>query len=125
MTSTGFARLIKRIKAFFSPLSGWAERVRLYRTGNVIWAVTGRPELPPTAPWPTEWTVVDFAPAMGGGVDMTYPDTVSDVSGREAKGEDAVRCARCGIHLHVAEAGMQTNIDIPACSWCVGFVRRA
>jgi hypothetical protein len=118
-------RYLTRIKAFFSPLAGWKERVRKFRAGTVVWYIPEYPAMDPVCPWPSEWTVVSMTPTEDCKANIEYLDTVSVVSGREAKGEDAVRCARCGIHLHVADTTMEHNLDIPACSWCVGFVSRA
>ena len=117
-------RFLRRVKAFLLPMSGWAERVRRYRRGQVTWTVPSFPLLPPMAPWPPEWTVVEFSPTGDGGATVVFHDGHSDVSGKEAKGDDLVRCSRCGIHLHVGETEMETNIDVPACSWCVGYVRQ-
>ena len=118
-------RLWTRIVAFLFPMKGWAERVSLFRRGNITWKLELYPNNDPVCPWPHEWTVMSAIPIGGGKATIHYHDAISDVSGVEARGEDAVRCCRCGIKLHVAEAHMQTNLDIPTCSWCVGFVRRA
>lgn len=118
-------RYLTRIKAFLFPISGWADRVRRYRRGEVVWPISLYPNNDPMTPWPSEWTIVSMIPKGCGKAEIHFHDTVSVVSGREAKGEDAVRCARCGIHLHVADTGMQDNLSIPACSWCVGLVAKA
>jgi len=117
-------RLCRRIMSFLFPVAGWASRVKRYGRGQIVWPIAAHPELGPMGPWPAEWTVVEFARTEDGKTSLRFHDTCSDVSGREAKGEDAVRCARCGIHLHVAETDMETNLDIPLCPWCVGFVRQ-
>lgn len=125
MQLTPFQRLIKRIKYFLFPMENWKDRVRRFRKGQVVWTLPLYPKLAPMAPWPHEWTVQALIPDGEGGATVVFCDTFSDVSGKEAKGEDAVRCARCGINLHVSDTDMETNIDIPACSWCVGLVAKA
>jgi hypothetical protein len=118
-------RLLSRLSAYLFPMPNWKDRVRKFRAGTVVWPISLYPNTDPMSPWPSEWTVVSMIPKGGGKAQIHFHDTVSAVSGREAKGEDAVRCARCGIHLHVADTNMEHNLDIPACSWCVGAVSQA
>jgi uncharacterized protein CbrC (UPF0167 family) len=53
------------------------------------------------------------------GAKLEFLNFISVVSGRPAEGEDAVACARCGIHMHVADTEMETNLDVPLCPWCI------
>jgi hypothetical protein len=124
MQLTPVQRLFKRIKHFFFPVRGWKTRVQQFRAGKIVWESTGLLKLPPMSPWPPEWTVMAIIPAGEGGATVSFCDTFSDVTGKEAKGEAAVRCARCGVNLHVEDTGMETNIDLPACSWCVGLISK-
>lgn len=36
-----------------------------------------------------------------------------------------VRCARCGVRIHILAAGMATVVDIPSCPPCRKAVRKA
>ena len=116
----------KRVWSYIFPVPGWRQRIFDYRDGKGVWEVTGYPEMDPMAPWPAEWCVWEVAPPDEKH-SKHYPKMVgcvSHISGSRADGDDAVRCSRCGIPIHMGEAHMLTTIDIPACSWCVGSVRR-
>jgi len=116
---TSVVRLLRRIWAFVFPSSGWKSRLAGYRRGQTIWHFSG-PEaktLPAVGPWPPEWTpfrVVNKDGVLG----VEFIDVVSGLSGMKAAGEAAVACARCGVHMHVVETNMKTNLDVPACPWC-------
>ena len=116
----------RRVWSWLIPRPGWEDRVLAYRSGNTVWPVPEHPDMDPLFPWPAEWCVWEVAPpAKEGG--KHFPKMISCtscVSGTHADGDNAVRCARCGIPLHMGEAHMATNLDIPSCSWCVGSVRR-
>lgn len=116
----------RRVWSWLLPRAGWKERVQAFRSGVTVWPILERPDMDPLFPWPSEWCLWEA-------VEPEEPDQkaksrfgscTSLVSGQTAHGDDAVRCARCGIPLHMGEAHMTTNLDIPACSWCVGAVRR-
>jgi len=117
--------LLRRIKAFVAPVAGWKKRMQKFKAGQTAWALPGAPEgAPGVGPWPLEWTpcTVTFEQDEDGkpsGAKMEFLNFTSDVSGRWAEGENAVACARCGIHMHVADTEMETNLDIPLCPWCV------
>jgi hypothetical protein len=116
---TSVVRLLRRIWAFVFPRSGWKSRVLAFRGGQTVWRFSEHAgkALPAVGPWPPEWTpfrVVD----KDGASEVEFIDVVSDLSGMKAEGEAAVACARCGVHMHVVETNMQTNLDIPACPWC-------
>lgn len=115
---TSVVRLLRRIWAFLSPLPNWQQRVRLYRGGMIVWDVPDHPEVGKIGPWPAEWTPLRILADESGTPKIDFLPVVSAVSGRTAEGEDAVACVRCGIHLHMDEAGMQTNLDVPSCAWC-------
>jgi hypothetical protein len=57
--------------------------------------------------------------------EVEFIDVVSGLSGMKAEGEAAVACARCGVHMHVVETNMKTNLDVPACPWCLEAVESA
>jgi len=118
--------LLRRSWAWLFPVPRWKDRLLAYIDGNAVWAVPGRPDMMPMSPWPPEWCVLEAVEASDDGAPahMKLVDGVSLISSRVAEGEDAVRCCRCGITLHVTEAHMGTSIDVPACSWCIGAVRR-
>jgi hypothetical protein len=118
-------RFLRRIKAFVFPVAGWKKRIAKYRGGQTAWALPGAPEgAPGVGPWPLEWTpcIVTFEHDEEGkptGAKLEFLNFTSDVSGRMAEDEEAVACARCGIHMHVADTDMETNLDVPLCPWCV------
>ena len=113
-----------RAKRFLRPMPGWKQRLTKYKNGQTTWpfaSVAGRVHA--TGPWPPEWTPCEV---VDGGLDadgqpqvkLKFFDLVSTISGLAATGEDAVACARCGIHLHVKDTTMADNLDIPLCPWC-------
>jgi len=116
---------LRRIKAFVLPASGWKKRIQKFRAGQTTWQIPGAPEgAPGVGPWPLEWTpcTVTFESGEDGkptGAKLEFLNFISEVSGLPAEGEDAVACARCGIHMHVADTEMETNLDVPLCPWCV------
>ena len=108
-------------------MSGWKSRLQAYVGGKAVWPVEGRPDMSPLAPWPAEWCVLEAVEATAEGEQpyMKLVSAPSVISGIMAEGEDAVRCCRCGITLHVKEAHMHNSIDVPSCSWCLGSVLRS
>jgi len=120
------SRLLHRIKCWLFPMAGWKDRLVAVRDGNNVWPVADHSDISPFFPWPPEWCVWEAAPPTweGGPRTPRFLNTVSMISGRIAEGDYAVRCSRCGIHLHSDEANMRSNVDVPACYWCVGAVRR-
>ena len=118
-------RFVRRLKAFIRPVAGWKRRIIKFKGGQTGWPIPEAPEgAPSVGPWPLEWTpcVVTFTSDEDGkttGAKLEFLTFTSDVSGRMAEGEDAVACARCGIHMHVADTDMETNLDVPLCPWCV------
>ncbi len=114
-----FSRLSKRIVAFLFPMSDWRARLRTFRRSPSlpVWRFED-PELPPTAPWPPEWFPHVIERNADGKPFIRFLDTTSLISGRPCEGEAAVRCARCGIHLHVEETTMADNTSAPICPWC-------
>jgi len=122
---TRILRLLQRFKAFLFPVQGWKKRLAKFRSGQATWPIPGAPEgTPGVGPWPLEWTPcsVTFVYDSEGkptGAKLEFLNFISVVSGRLAEGEDAVACARCGIHMHVADTEMETNLDVPLCPWCI------
>lgn len=116
------SRLFKRIIAFLRPALKWRQKARLYKSGVAVWEVDGHPEIPPFIPWPPEWCSWEHDGEAESKVRFT--PHVSLVSGRTCEGDNAVKCARCSIPIHMDEADMMNNLDIPACPWCVGSVRQ-
>lgn len=118
-------RFFRRIKLFLRPTPGWKARLVKFRAGQTTWQIPGAPEgAPGVGPWPLEWTpcTVTFASDEDGkttGASLAFLDFTSDVSGRWAEGENAVACARCGVHMHVGDTTMETNLDVPLCPWCI------
>ena len=111
-------RLLRRFWKYIRPVKGWRSRVSAFRGGRTAWPVPGYESLGVIGPWPTEWTLYRVNVSADGKLAVEFLDGVSDVSGRQAKGEDAVRCARCGITLHVEETSMLNNLEVPSCVWC-------
>jgi hypothetical protein len=118
---TTIMRLLRRFRAYLFPLKGWKARLSDFRRGNTVWPIAGHPELPASCPWPIEWTPYEIVEEEGKST-VKFIAVYSAVSGVLAEGDHAVACCRCGIHLHVAETTMRTNLDVPYCSWCAGKV---
>jgi hypothetical protein len=116
-------RLLFRLYNYVFPMHDWARRVKQFRHGKIAWSVPDRPDIGNFGPWPLEWIEVEIPKVCG--EKLIFKDGVSAISGLACSGDDAVRCARCGISLHVAEANMMDSLSVPACSWCVGSVHRA
>lgn len=116
-------RLFKRLTAFVKPADGWRLRVRQFKSGVAVWEVEGHPEIMPFIPWPPHWCA--WEPDAESDSKVRFVSHISLVSGRLCEGDHAVKCARCSIPIHMAEADMLTNLDVPACPWCVGAVRSA
>ena len=118
---TTIMRLLRRFRAYLFPLKGWKARLSDFRRGTTVWTIAGHPELPASCPWPIEWTPYEVVEVEGKKT-VNFISVCSGVSGVVAEGEQAVACSRCGIHLHVAETTMRTNLDVPYCSWCASKV---
>ena len=119
-------RFASRLKLYLFPAPGWRKRLLRFKAGTTSWPIPGAPEGSNTAvgPWPLEWTPCDvtFVSNEEGvvtGAKLEFHNLTSGLSGRLAEGEDAVSCARCSVHMHVAETDMETNLDVPLCPWCV------
>lgn len=119
-------RFVCRIKLFIFPVPGWRKQLLRYKAGNTSWPLPGAPEGSNTGvgPWPIEWTPCDITfvrdeEGVVTGAKLEFHTLTSGLSGRIAEGEDAVACARCSVHMHVAETDMETNLDVPLCPWCV------
>lgn len=112
-------RLAVRARLWCSPVPGWKDRWQEYTRGRVTWPVPELPDHPDIIPFPAQWCIYT---TQDGKLVFTDP-AISQISGRLAEGEDAVRCARCGVHLHRLETGipMKTNHSVPVCPWCVAF----
>lgn len=120
------ARFLRRVIGFILPKTGWKKRIQKYKAGQTSWPLPGAPAdaTARIGPWPIEWTPCNVTLAHDDagtvtGAKLEFLNFTSDVSGRWAENEDAVACARCGIHMHVADTEMETNLDIPLCPWCV------
>lgn len=114
-------RFLKRLLAFVKPLSGWRHRVRLYKAGAAVWDVDGHPEIQPFVPWPPQWCSWEAAPDEESKV--RFLPHRSLISGKLCEGDAAVKCARCGIPVHMDETDMLTNLDVPSCPWCTPVIR--
>lgn len=112
-------KLVIRAWKWYFPMPGWKSRIAEARSGAAF-PVNGRPEMDDFYPWPPEWCVWEVIEPEQEGQKARprFLDTISEETGREATGDEAVRCARCGIHLHASEANMRTNVDVPSCIWC-------
>jgi hypothetical protein len=116
---------LARLRAFTFPVAGWKQRIQRYKNGNTVWLVPFAPAGSNIAvgPWPIEWTpcTISYPESSAGtpGIHLNFLTLTSVISGRVAEGEDAAACARCGIHLHVADTKMENNLDVPLCPWCV------
>jgi len=119
---TTIMRLLRRVRAYLFPVTNWKRRLADFRRGNTIWPVEGHPELPAMCPWPIQWTPYEIIVDGEGNKGVKFIPVRSAVSGILAEGELAVSCCRCGIPLHVKDTTMQTNLDVPYCSWCASSV---
>jgi hypothetical protein len=115
-------RLWSRLRAYLSPTPDWSRTIRRFHAGEAVWPVPGHPEIQPFIPWPPDWC--SWEPDAEADSKVRFVSHVSLVSGRVCEGDNAVKCARCAIPIHMDEADMLTNLDVPACPWCVGAVRR-
>jgi hypothetical protein len=118
-------RFFRRIKLFLRPTPGWKARLVKFRSGQTTWPIPGAPDgSGNVGPWPLEWTpcIIELMHDDDGkptGAKLEFLNFISEVSGLPAEGEDAVACARCGIHMHVGDTNMETNLDVPLCPWCI------
>lgn len=102
-------------------LPGWEDRVAEWARATLACEV-------PFAPLgaPVEWSLVQ--PSETPGRLRPYAAYCA-VTGRRISGASSpmeqwgVRCARCGVPLHVSAAGMKHSFDIPRCGPCTGQVR--
>ena len=119
-------RFLRRIKLFVLPVPGWRKKLLRYKAGQTAWPLPGAPAGSNTGvgPWPIEWTPCDITfvhdeEGVVTGAKLEFHNLTSGLSGRPAEGDDAVACARCSVHMHVAETDMETNLDVPLCPWCL------
>jgi hypothetical protein len=96
-----FIRALLRLLGWPWPQPGWISRVRLYRSGSVIWL---RPSGKQLVGFPLEWCLAEEQPD---GTIVFAPDS-----------DKRVKCARCGIVVHVLDAGMSDSLSIPSCVDC-------
>jgi len=121
-------RVYIRVTRFLRPTFGWKKKLDAYKKGQTTWSIVIlQGENYSTGPWPLEWTpaAVEFERKPEDTkitVKLRFSSFFSDVSGRWAEGEDAVACARCGVHMHVKDTSMADNLDIPLCPWCEKIV---
>lgn len=118
---SGIKRILLRVLAFLKPVSGWNKRIRLFKAGAAVWDVDGHPEIQPFIPWPPHWCSWEAAPDEPSKV--RFISHRSLISGKLCEGDAAVKCARCGIPVHMDETDMIDNLDVPSCRWCTPLIR--
>lgn len=118
---------------------GWWSQVRAYArvlTAGGVWAQGG------IAGAPVEWCLLEWCtpenapPGATERLTVVYSTCaktgksingaiVLNAEGRAVLDTYGVRCARCGVPLHVSVAGMATSADVPSCRACRPLVRLA
>ena len=114
--------------AFFRPIPGWAQRLRLHKAGQTAWDIPGKPDKPKVVPFPVEWiphrlelTEEDDASTQARG--FAFLPAVCVDSGKEAEIGVGVLCCRCGVELHPAAANMIGGFDPPYCRRCKWVIK--
>jgi DNA-directed RNA polymerase subunit RPC12/RpoP len=112
---------------FLRPVPGWKDRLRAYRSGQNAWPIPGLPDAPLAFPWPIEWMPhrqhhLDDEKSKDRGFDFDGA-TCTD-SGLMFGPGIGYCCARCGVPLHPAAAGMFMELDPPRCRRCSSRVAR-
>ena len=109
--------------AFFSPVAGWEDRFRRYKSGQHVWGIPGKPDKPKAIPFPLEWiphrlelTSEDDEAAHARG--FAFESVTCVDTGQEAGIGVALSCLRCGVPLHPEAAHMFGGFDPPCCNRC-------
>lgn len=111
---------INRWWSFLFPVTGWKERYRAYKHGQLTWEVPGRPDVNKVTPWPVEWlphrldNLEDKWQKLGF---QPIESTCVETGAKLAPGI-GVRCVRCGVSLSPKAAHMRTLHDPPHCRRC-------
>ena len=106
------------------PVPGWKERIATAVAGDGMYIEHPSPGRPGCVGAAPEWSL---ARVSADGERWEGYDTVSALSGRPITSHPftGVRCARCGLALHLDESGMRASLDVPGCVPCRRYIRAA